>query len=96
MAKLLFVRSGDVSNPVTGSFSPEKAYLSKLIAGHGLEYLGLKMPVLGQSMRAKDRRMAEHVVLELSAVEAETLGWRSGGLYRVAGLPPRTVTVPRA
>ena len=94
MAKLLFVRSGDVSNPITGSFSPEKNYLSKLVTGHGLEYLGMKMPVLGQSMRTKDRRMAEHVVLQLSAAEAETLGGRYEGLYRVAGLPPRAVSIP--
>ena len=90
LATILFVRSGNVTHPVTGSFRPEQAYLSKLVASHGLEYLGKHLPMLGQSS-GKNNREAQHVVLELSAAEASLFGCRLEGLYRVAGLPPRVV-----
>lgn len=90
MATIMFVRSGNVANAVTGSFRPEQTYLSKLLASHGLEYLGKDLPMLGQSSGNKNRE-AQHVVVKLSATEALEFGCRLEGLYRVAGLPPRAV-----
>jgi transcriptional regulator with XRE-family HTH domain len=88
--RVLLVRSGRHDEPVTKVIELEAGVTGRLVAGHRLEPLGFRLPVIGEAGPPHLITGAEHVVLDVP--RGITLsGAEDPGLYLVADLRPAAV-----
>lgn len=94
MAELLLVRSGNPEDPVAERFDMAFEDLNRLIGARQLYYLGAELPPIGETSRVSEFSDPDHVVVNMSASEAEALRVDDQGFYIVEGLSPAGVTEP--
>lgn len=92
MPKILFVKSGDHEYPVTKVIEKDIHEVQALINSETLKYLGSAVSPIGEATRMADFAGPDHVVLEVSESEAETLGKINPGFYLVQQLKPSEVS----
>ena len=88
--RILLVRSGAHEAPVTKAIEADEVQANKLVAGHHLEYLGSRLPPIGETSRLASYTGPQHVVLEVSP-GANVLGAQEPGLYLVRDMAPERV-----
>jgi hypothetical protein len=88
--RVLLVRSGRHDDPVTKVIEMEVDATDRLVAGHRLKRLGVRLSVIGETSPPQIISGPEHVVLDVP--RGITLsGAEEPGLYLVTGLPPSAV-----
>ena len=88
--RILLVRSGAHEAPVTRAIEADEVQANKLVAGHHLEYLGSRLPPIGETSRLASYTGPQHVVLEVSP-GANVSGAQEPGLYLVRDMAPERV-----
>jgi transcriptional regulator with XRE-family HTH domain len=88
--RILLVRSGAHEAPVTKAIEADEVQANKLVAGHHLEYLGSRLPRIGETSRLASYTGPQHVVLEVSP-GANVSGAQEPGLYLVRDMAPERV-----
>jgi transcriptional regulator with XRE-family HTH domain len=88
--RILLVRSGAHEAPVTRAIEADEVQANKLVAGHHLEYLGSRLPPIGETSRLASYTGPQHVVLEISP-GANVSGAQEPGLYLVRDMAPERV-----
>ena len=88
--RILLVRSGTHEAPVTKAIEADEAQANKLVAGHHLQYLGARLPPIGETSRLAAYTGPQHVVLEVSP-GANVSGAQEPGLYLVRDMAPERV-----
>jgi transcriptional regulator with XRE-family HTH domain len=88
--RILLVRSGAHEAPVTKAIEADEVQANKLVAGHHLEYLGSRLPPIGETSRLASYTGPQHVVLEVSP-GANVSGAQEPGLYLVRDMAPERV-----
>ncbi len=88
--RILFVRSGRHDDPVTKVIESDASAVDRLIAGHQLKHLGVRLPPIGESTALQDFAGPDYVVLDVPR-GAEVTGVDKPGLYLVADLRPSQV-----
>lgn len=91
MAELLLVRSGNPEDSVTERFDMTIEDLNRLIGPRQLHYLGAELPPIGETSRVSEFSDPDHVVVNMTALEAEELKVDDQGYYVVEGLSPAEV-----
>ncbi len=86
------MRSGVHEAPLTKVIHADEAQANKLIAGHHLEYLGTRLPQIGETSRLASYTGPRHVVLEVSP-GASVSGAQEPGLYLIRDMVPERVRV---
>jgi transcriptional regulator with XRE-family HTH domain len=88
--RILLVRSGAHEAPVTKVIEADEVQANKLVSGHHLEYLGTRLPPIGETSRLASYTGPQHVVLEVSP-GANVSGAQQPGLYLVRDMAPERV-----
>jgi transcriptional regulator with XRE-family HTH domain len=88
--RILLVRSGAHEAPVTKAIEADEVQANKLVAGHHLQYLGTRLPPIGETSRLDSYTGPQHVVLEVSP-GANVSGAQEPGLYLVRDMAPARV-----
>lgn len=92
--RILLVRSGTHEVPVTKSIESDEAQANKIVAGHRLRYLGIRLPVIGESSSLASYSGPEHVVLEIPE-GVNVSGAQKPGLYLVRDMTPEHILRPQ-
>lgn len=90
--RILLVRSGAHEASVTKAIEADEAQANKLIAGHHLEYLGTRLPQIGETSRLVSYAGPQHVVLEVSP-GASVSGAQEPGLYLIRDMVPERLRI---
>jgi hypothetical protein len=85
--RLLLVRSAGDETVVTKAIVSDEAHANQIVLGHALEYLGTRLPSLGESSRLHSFKGPDTVVLEVSR-GASVADAQEPGLYLIRGLAP--------
>lgn len=85
--RLLLVRSAGEETVVTKAIESDEAHANQIISGHKLEYLGTRLPPLGEPSRLQSFKGPDTVVLEVSR-SASIANAKEPGLYLIRDLTP--------
>jgi hypothetical protein len=92
MARLLFVKSGNIDNAVTNIFDKSLNEVKCIVQNKTIKYLASDLPPIGFACRLTDFTGPEHAVIQLSKVEAQTLGQIESGFYLIEGINPSEIS----
>lgn len=90
--RILLVRSAGAETTVTKAIESNEAEANELVSGHRLQFLGARLPALGESNRMQSFKGPDAVVLEVPR-GASVLEAQKPGLYLVLDLPPSSITL---